>query len=90
MCKNKEPKKVDLSCVPLEKIIGYKPPEMLDADAKLYKEKIEYLEYLGIIGIFDDNENPQVEADRWQASYLIEMGKPIPQELKDRLISYKK
>lgn len=86
---NKKPEKIDLSNIPPERIIGYKPPEMSEEEAIKYKEKLEYLEYLGIIGVLDGDETPQMEADRWRASYLIEMGKPVPQELIDRLLSYK-
>lgn len=87
--KNQKPEKLDLSNIPLEKIIGYKPTEMTEKQAKKYNEKIEYLEYLGIIGTLDGDETPKMEADRWRASCLIEMGKPVPQDLIDRLLSYK-
>ena len=82
--------KIDLSSIPLEKIIGYKPPELSEEEAQKHKDKIKYLEELGVVGIFDDEESPEDEADRWLASHLIETGKPLPQDLVDRLRSYKK
>lgn len=88
--KFKKPEKIDLSEIPLEKIIGYKPPDLSEEEIAKYKDKIEYLEYMGIVGIFDGDETPQEEADKWQASYLIELGEPLPKDLVDRLLSYKK
>lgn len=87
--KNQKPEKLDLSNIPLERIIGYKPPEITEEQAKKYRKKIEYLEYLGIIGTLDGDETSQIDADRWEASLLIEQGRPVPKELIDRLLSYK-
>jgi len=57
------------------------------------ERKIQLYEYYGIpYGVFDDGQDSvsQKDIDRAQADLLIEAGRPIPVDLAERLLEYKK